>query len=309
MSLLGPDDPPVDQILEAIDEMAAAPQPKVLLFDIGGVCVASPFQAILDYEISLGIPPGWVNYSISRSAPHGSWQKLERGEIPLDETFFASFNEDLHRPDRWRAFYARAAAANPSLPGRVPPLPTVDGRRLFNDMMAAAQAPDPWMFPALRKLRRSGRYVMGALSNTVMFPPGHRLHRADVLGEPLRSQFDVVVSSAHVGLRKPDPRVYRLAVDALDKFARENAGSERGRRGGWESGVQAGDVLFLDDIGENLRAAKEHGFATIRVRLGRAYEAVDELEKVTGLQLQGGHPRVAVRQPEMRGLRGSKANM
>jgi hypothetical protein len=40
MSLLGVEDPPIDQILEAIDEMAASKQPKVLLFDIGGVCVS-----------------------------------------------------------------------------------------------------------------------------------------------------------------------------------------------------------------------------------------------------------------------------
>ncbi|KAK5279440.1 hypothetical protein LTR16_007673, partial [Cryomyces antarcticus] len=63
--------------------------PKALLFDIGGVCVVSPFQAILDYETAHGIPPGWVNFSISRSAPNGAWQRLERGEIPLDAAYFA----------------------------------------------------------------------------------------------------------------------------------------------------------------------------------------------------------------------------
>jgi hypothetical protein len=39
------------------------------------------------------------------------------------------------------------------------------------------------------------------------------------------------------------------------------------------------------------------------VKLGRAYEAVDELEKVTGLKLAGSHPRVPV-EPKIKG-RGS----
>ncbi|KHN96355.1 epoxide hydrolase [Metarhizium album ARSEF 1941] len=295
-----------------MDEMAAAPKlPKVLLFDIGGVCVVSPFQAILDYETSLNIPPGWVNYSLSRSAPDGSWHKLERGEIPLDAAFFAGLNADLHRPERWEAFYAREAGRRPSLPRETPPVPRLDGERLFNEMMARSDAPDPWMLPALRRLRQSGRYILGALSNTVIFPPGHALHRGGGgLADPVGGLFDVFVSSAHVGLRKPDARIYRLALRRLDEFARANAHSERGRRLGWGDGVRAADVLFLDDIGENLKAAKEEGFGTIKVRLGRAYEAVEELERVTGLPLAGDHPRAAV-EPQMgtgtgRGSRSAK---
>ncbi|KID85894.1 epoxide hydrolase [Metarhizium guizhouense ARSEF 977] len=295
MSLLGVEDPPIDQILEAIDEMAASKQPKVLLFDIGGVCVVSPFQAILDYEISLNIPPGWVNYSLAQSAPNGYWHKLERGDIPMDAAFFAGFNSDLHRPEHWRAFYAREAARTPSLPRETPPVPRLNGEWLFNEMMAKSNAPDPWMFPALERLRRSGRYILGALSNTVIFPPGHALHRGDALADPVRSLFDVFVSSAHVGLRKPDPDIYRLAVRRLDEFARANAHSERGRRLGWDAGVQAADVLFLDDIGENLKAARKEGFGTIKVHLGRAYEAIEELERVTGLRLEGDHPKIAIR--------------
>lgn len=41
MSELGIDDPPVDLILDVIDaEMPGPKQPKVILFDIGGVCVS-----------------------------------------------------------------------------------------------------------------------------------------------------------------------------------------------------------------------------------------------------------------------------
>ncbi|KAG6012620.1 hypothetical protein E4U54_007419, partial [Claviceps lovelessii] len=259
--------------------------------------VISPFQAILDYELSLSIPPGWINYSISRSSPNGAWQRLERGAIPLDDNFFASFNADLHRPDNWEAFYSREAARDGScLPRPIPPLPTVDGEWLFNEMMRVSQEPDPWMLPALKKLRQSGRYIMGALSNTVRFPESHALHRHEdnVPGGALRGLFDVFVSSTHVGVRKPDERMYTLAVERLDAFARHNAQTEQGAKYGWGAGVRSDDIVFLDDIGENLKAAKRQGFRTVKVHLGRTYEAVEVLEKLTGLALEGQHPKIAV---------------
>lgn len=179
-------------------------------------------------------------------------------------------------------------------------MPRLDAEWLFNDMMAAARHPDPWMFPALKTLQASGRYLLAALSNTVIFPPGHELHRPDYAEDPIRGIFDVFVSSAHVGLRKPDPQFYEHAVDKVDRFAREHAATERGRRNGWAEGVKAAEILFLDDIGANLKGGKQAGFRTLKVELGRAYEAVDELEKITGLKLAGSHPKVATR-PKMRG--------
>ena len=59
--------------------------------------------------------------------------------------------------------------------------------------------------------------------------------------------------------------------------------------------MRADEIVFLDDIGENLKAAKNAGFGTIKVPLGRAYEAVDELEKITGLKLAGDHPKVPLK--------------
>ncbi|KAI0974208.1 HAD-like domain-containing protein [Xylaria arbuscula] len=274
--------------------MALQEPPKVLLFDIGGVCVVSPFQSILDYELSLGIPPGWVNYSISKTAPDGFWHRLERGEILMDDDFFAGFNGDLHNVERWAAFYEAQAAKDPSIPPKAPPVPNIDGRWLFNDMMSASTAPDPWMYPALQRLKASGRFILAAMSNTVIFPNGHALYREDFYADPIRNIFDVFVSSAHVGLRKPDARIYEYTLRQLDQFARANASSERGQSLGWVDGVRAAEVLFLDDIGENLKGGRKLGFRTIKVSLGRAFEAVDELEAIAGLQLAGDHPRIPV---------------
>ena len=349
-----PDEFPAEYIIEAIDSMAptdlkgkgfGSPKPKVILFDIGGVCVSqhhnftpsytsllnfhpslqdiaetktntiqvvSPFQSILNYELRHSIPPGWINHSISRSAPHGFWHRLETGSIPMDASFFAGFTRDLHNQSLWESFYRSQQAANPSHfppPGSpVPPIPQIDGEWLFHDMMEHARSPDPWMFPTLKKLKEDGRFVVAALSNTVIWPEGHKWAEKDFFSDPLRQLFDVFVSSAHVGLRKPDPRIYQLALEKVDEFARANADSERGKRGGWGEGVRAEDVVFLDDIGENLKAAKKTGFRTIKVGLGKAFEAVDELEGVTGLKLAGDHPRIAVK-PDYSAGKEAKAKL
>ncbi|KAI1353539.1 HAD-like domain-containing protein [Xylaria sp. FL0043] len=274
--------------------MAGQNPPKVLLFDIGGVCVVSPFQSILDYELSLGIPPGWINYSISKTAPNGFWHRLERGEIPMNDAFFAGFNQDLHNAERWAAFYKIQAAKDPSIPQEVPPVPTMDGRWVFNDMMTVSTSPDPWMYPALQRLKASGRFILAAMSNTVIFPKGHPLYRENFYADPIKSLFDVFVSSAHVGLRKPDARMYEYTLRQVDAFARANASSERGKSLGWGDGVKPAEVVFLDDIGENLKGGRKIGFRTIKVSLGRAFEAVDELELITGLQLAGDHPKIPV---------------
>src|SRR5438093_7982112 len=61
----------------------------------------------------------------------------------------------------------------------------------------------------------------------------------------LRTHFDVFVESAVVGLRKPDPRIYELVCREL--------------------GVAPSRVAFLDDIGRNLKPARELGMTTIKV--------------------------------------------
>ena len=50
-------------------------------------------------------------------------------------------------------------------------------------------------------------------------------------------------------------------------------------------GIAASDIVFLDDIGENLKHAKKAGMRTIKVTLGKTQDAVKELEKITGLEL------------------------
>jgi putative hydrolase of the HAD superfamily len=76
--------------------------------------------------------------------------------------------------------------------------------------------------------------------------------------------FDHVIESAKIGLRKPDPRIYRMMVDALH--------------------VDPNACVYLDDFGVNLKPAREMGMTTIKVV--NAPQAIAELEKATGLKLR-----------------------
>ena len=75
--------------------------------------------------------------------------------------------------------------------------------------------------------------------------------------------FDHVIESAKIGLRKPDPRIYRMMVEAL--------------------GVDPKNCVYLDDLGVNLKPARDMGMTTIKVIDGA--QAIEELEAATGLTL------------------------
>jgi putative hydrolase of the HAD superfamily len=60
---------------------------------------------------------------------------------------------------------------------------------------------------------------------------------------PIDELFEVVVDSSHVGMRKPEPEIYRVALDRL--------------------GVPAFDALFVDDRAENIDTARELGLRTL----------------------------------------------
>jgi putative hydrolase of the HAD superfamily len=76
--------------------------------------------------------------------------------------------------------------------------------------------------------------------------------------------FDVVIESSREGIRKPDPRIYELACDQL--------------------GVEPSEVVFLDDLGINLKPAAAMGMTTIKVV--DVDKAIVELEAAVGFGLR-----------------------
>lgn len=230
----------------------------------------SPFQAILDYEIARGIPKGYINYAIRELTPNGAWHKLERGEIPNDANYFRAFKADLERPELWTKFHKDRL--NISDASKVPSVPDIDTEKLYWTMMSTSRTPDPYMYPALKRLKADGRYKLAALSNTTIFPEGHEFNNPGP--DDVRHIFEVFVSSAHVGMRKPNRDIYEYTFKLLQDT--------------WGQDIRPEDVVFTDDIGENLKMAKSVGWRTIKVTLGKIKDAVKELEKVTGLELLEG---------------------
>lgn len=162
-------------------------------------------------------------------------------------------------------------------------MPKIEGEELFWSMMSASREPDPYIFPALERLsKQKPRPILGALSNTVTYPPDHprskqqgrKFSSEDFISDPA-SLFDVFIASAEVGMRKPSKEIYELALQRLSNHDRSEGGQ----------GIKADQVVFLDDIGENLKTAKEMGMRTIRVQLGKTWRAVKEVEGLLGIEL------------------------
>ena len=74
------------------------------------------------------------------------------------------------------------------------------------------------------------------------------------------SLFNHVIESSKLGIRKPDPRIYALMCEALD--------------------VDPARCVYLDDLGINLKPARQMGMTTIKV-LSEA-QLLDDLSAVTG---------------------------
>jgi putative hydrolase of the HAD superfamily len=203
---------------------------RAVIFDLGGVVIDSPLHAIARYERELGIPAGVINRVVVDTGPQGAWSRLERGEVSMLE-FHRDFEAELRA-----AGHTISAAA----------------------MMAriAECQPRPAMLEAIRRIRARGLKT-GALTNNWVDGEREPTHA-------LQDLFDAFIESSKVGLRKPDPRIYALACEAL--------------------GVEPGDAVFLDDIGRNLKAARALGMRTIKVDAPEP--ALDELRRHLGFPLR-----------------------
>ena len=130
----------------------------------------------------------------------------------------------------------------------------VNGARLMAAIADAGRS-RPRMLAAIRRIRERGLRVAALTNNWVA--EGRRP------ADGLRAHFDVFVESAVVGLRKPDPRIYELVCREL--------------------GVAPSRVAFLDDIGRNLKPARELGMTTIKVE--DPDQALRELSALLGFEL------------------------
>ncbi len=122
----------------------------------------------------------------------------------------------------------------------------------------------PAMVEAVRRCRE--RLVTACLTNNWTGHDGRPPERVQDGRDEAFSHFDHVIESSKVGVRKPDPRFYELACEI--------------------AGVGPDEVVFLDDLGVNLKPARAMGMTTIKVI--DPDQAIADLEAVVGFPLREG---------------------
>jgi putative hydrolase of the HAD superfamily len=187
---------------------------QAVLFDFGGVILSSPFEAFARFELARGLPDGFLRRVNATNPDTNAWALLERSEVSV-----AEFGD---------LFAAESAALGYEVHG-LDVLPLLSGTLR------------PEMVEALRRI--SARLPTGLLTNNVLLPDGH-VDREPAMDEVL-ALFDAIIESSKVGVRKPDPRFYELACEAL--------------------AIEPSDAVFLDDLGINLKPARAMGMHTIKV--------------------------------------------
>ena len=206
---------------------------EAVLFDFGGVFTESPFLAAHEAGVELGIDVD-LAFELCFGSYHEDtdhpWHRLERGEMTLE--------------DARRALVELAAQ-------RGLDVDPVD----FLMRLAREDVQREEVVERALAIKASGVRTALVTNNVVEFGEGWRSL------VPVAELFDVVVDSCHAGVRKPDPRIYRLALDAIDSAPEEAA--------------------FLDDHPANVAAAEALGMQGIVVGQDRL-AAFDRLEALLG---------------------------
>ena len=153
---------------------------QAVIWDFGGVFTTSPFEAFARYESEKGIPVGTIRKINSTNHEHNAWAQFEQSKVDID-----GFD---------RLFAAEAKALGHHIPGKdVLPLLAGDFR--------------PDVIEALRRVKAAGLKT-GCITNNMRTTPPEvpsgEYRRASP--DPWHRPFDVVIESAKIGIRKPNPR-------------------------------------------------------------------------------------------------------
>jgi epoxide hydrolase-like predicted phosphatase len=177
---------------------------RALITDFGGVLVRTRSDSTRRaLERQLGLSP----YTIEDRVFGGEWSdRAQRGEVGHDE-FWRRVRSDLN----------------------------LDGRISVSDFIAQFFAED-FLDQELMALIRAVRPAIktGLISNAWT-------NARQIFTEvyPIADVFDAIVISAEEGVMKPDPRIYRAALERL--------------------GVQAREAVFIDDVLVNVQGAEAVG--------------------------------------------------
>ncbi len=115
---------------------------------------------------------------------------------------------------------------------------TTSSLEAFTAAFCVGLARDDVALAYAASLQVDGELAVGAISNT------NAVHVAWLDAHvPELNQFELVIMSNEVGLLKPDPDIFALALEILD--------------------AQPAQVLYVDDLAENVEAAQRLGIRAI----------------------------------------------
>ncbi|MGA7856598.1 MAG: HAD-IA family hydrolase [Terracidiphilus sp.] len=181
----------------------------VILFDVGGVLLTNGWDHCERSVVLDQFHLDKAEFEARHAAPYDDWERdAIDAKAYMDATVFYEPRNFSHDE-----FFAAICAQSKPLP---------DGG-----------------LGILKELAASDKCPLGALNNEAREPNDYRFDRFG-----LRDCFEFAFSSCYVGLRKPEPAIYRRVLDILGKPA------ER--------------ILFIDDRAENVAGAASAGMMTIR---------------------------------------------
>jgi epoxide hydrolase-like predicted phosphatase len=209
---------------------------RAVISDFGGVLTNRLIEAFAAFQNETGITMEQLGRGMQRvSDRDGEYPlfRLERGEVSEEE-----FLRDLawgledelgHRPTlhRFREIYFEALHGNDE------------------------------MLDLMRDLRTRG-FRMAILTNNVR--EWEELWRSKL---PVDEIFELVVDSAWVGMRKPDPEIYKLTMSRLD------------------GGLDPRECLFVDDNELNVEAARDLGMRAVHFESNA--QAIPEIRSLLDL--------------------------
>lgn len=209
-----------------------------VIWDFGGVLTESPFDAFARFEREQGLPKDFLRSVNAKNHLENAWARFERNDIDLD-SFDSAFREES------------AALGH-----------AVNGKAIIALLAGNLR---PAMVAALKACK--ARLKVGCITNNVAAGMGPTMSVDAGLADRVKDVFklfDHVIESSKAGLRKPDPRIYQMACDALD--------------------VAPANAVYLDDLGVNLKPARALGMTTIKVV--EPEKALKELEAAVGFPLR-----------------------
>ncbi|MGH2926474.1 MAG: HAD family hydrolase [Solirubrobacterales bacterium] len=194
---------------------------RAVISDFGGVLTTPLMGSFMAVQDETGITVASLGVAMRRIAERDGENPLhvlERGEI-TEGDFLAAIGSELagelgHEPEMHK----------------------------FSEIYFEALDPNQPMIDLMGDLRDRGHRMALLTNNVREWEP---LWRRML---PVEEIFEVIVDSAFVGMRKPDPAIYELTVERI---------------GG---GVGASECLFVDDVEDNIVAARELGMTTVHFR-------------------------------------------